>query len=414
MKRKILISLLCLLLAASTLLSASCTIRLKAAELTAGYTRKTDDAGELTEEARTALLSFSLSLFRKTAAAPESSENRLFSPLSALLCLGLLLNGTGGVSRTEAETVLGIPVETLNRGLYAYANRLYNGKDSVLRTANSAWILDDPDRIEVRPSYLQTITDWYDAELFSTPFDATTLKDINAWGRDKTEGMIPSFLDELDPEALMILVNALVFDAKWENTYEKNDILDRQTFRNADGTETSVTMLASTESTYLEGNGFTGFLRPYKGGHYAFLALLPDEGTDLCEAAGALNAESWTALWESRGGSVEVRIPEFTVRSHLKLKDALISLGLESIWGENADFTEIDDRHPLYCDGVEQMTFLELDRNGTKAAAITWSIVKGEAAFAEVRRVYLDRPFLYAIVDTESGFPIFLGTVLGL
>ncbi len=418
--KRISVTLLCLLLAATSILTTSCTVRILAKELSAGYVRKADDPGEMTAEFLTSTLDFSLNLFRQTVT--DDGRNDLFSPYSALLCLGLIANGTAGDTRSELESDLRVSVKTLNRGLYALHKSLASTKDCKINAANSAWYIDDESRLSVKPAFLQSIADWYEAEQYATPFDATTLKDINAWGNDKTNGLIPEFLNEIPPDAVMYLVNALLFDAKWATPYERKDIRD-WSFQNTDGSESPVKMLCSEESLYLSGEGFDGFAKLYKGGKYAFVGLLPEEGLggdglDVYALLNTLDAEAWQTMWKSRGGTVHVKLPEFQYEGDLRLKNALIEMGIRQMFEPGADFSALgtsQDGNGFFCSAINQKTYIEVDRNGTKAAAITWGELKaGSAAPEEPRYVTLDRPFLYAIIDCETGFPLFLGVVTNL
>lgn len=413
--KRYLTSLLCLLLAAIAIFTTSCAMKIRATELSAGYTRTATDSGEVTDAYLAATLDFSLKLFCETVT--EDQTNDLLSPYSALLCLGLVANGAAGTTREQIETVLGLSVEELNRGLYAFGQGLYTAKDCKVTTANSAWYINNEDLITVKPSFLQNVANWYDAEQYAAPFDDTTLEDINNWGKEKTDGLIEEFLEEIPPEAVMYLVNALLFDAKWEEPYEKSDVID-WTFHNADGTESPVEMLCSEESGYLTGEGFTGFAKQYKGNRYAFVGLLPDEGSDVYTLLDSLNGEAWRTMWQNRCGSVTVKFPEFTYEGDRKLKDPLTALGMGEMFTDAADFSEIDSNPTdgaFYCSAIDQKTYIEVNRNGTKAAAITWGeMVRYTGSFTERFFVTLDRPFLYAIVDCETGFPLFLGLVSNL
>ena len=410
--KRIRVSLLCLLLAATAIFTTSCAMKIQATELSAGYTRTTTDPGEVTDAYLAATLDFSLKLFRETVT--EDEINDLFSPYSALLCLGLVANGAAGTTREQIENTLGLSVDELNRGLYAFGQGLYSAKDCKVTTANSAWYIDNEDLITVKPSFLQNVADWYNAEQYAAPFDDTTLQDINNWGKEKTDGLIKEFLEEIPPDAVMYLVNALLFDAKWEEPYEKDDVRD-WTFHNADGTESAVKMLCSEESGYLTGEGFTGFAKRYKGNRYAFVGLLPDEGSDVSTLLDSLNGETWRTMWQNRGGSVTVKFPEFTYEGDLKLKDPLSALGMCEMFDPGAaNFSELGTSKSytgFYCSAINQKTYIEVNRNGTKAAAITWGEMNGEGAPMEEHFVTLDRPFLYAIVDCETGFPLFIGAV---
>ena len=412
MKKK-LMKLAALLLSAVMLLCAvSCAAPIKANELSGGYTRNGEKEAATSEDFAAVMADFSFELLHRTLT--EDGDNDLISPLSALLCLALVANGADGETLRQIEQAIGMDIETLNESLYAYTASLSDIDDCKMQTANSIWFRDD-ESLKVEEPFLQTNADWYGAQAYQAPFDDSTVKDVNNWVKKNTDGMIDSIMKEIDPLTVMYLINALVFDAKWQDEYEKNDIRDR-TFYNADGSKTTVDMMYSEESTYFEGDGFTGFAKNYKGGAYSFVGLLPDEASNVYELAASLNGEAWTDMWASRKSvSVDVGIPEFTYDADIDLKEVLATMGMMDMFDANAaDFSRLgtSDQGNIYCSSVQQKTFIDISRHGTKAAAVTWVTMKcGSAAPEEVRYVILDRPFIYAIVDNATGLPLFLGAV---
>ena len=154
------------------------------------------------------------------------------------------------------------------------------------------------------------------------------------------------------------------------------------------------------------------------------MALLPDEGVDIYEYIESLNGEKWAGLLESgdynradyEWREVHARIPEFSYEIELSLNAILQSLGVTDMFDPmKADFSGIDSTQPLWCDTVKQKAIIEVDRNGTKAAAVTWAGMKCMGA-APAKELYitLDRPFVYAIVENEHHLPIFIGAVTNL
>ncbi len=419
MKKILTLLLAVLMLAAIPAQMTSCALNVKAEDLSADYTRKATEAGKVTDEFKTAMANFSLALTNTTVSLEkEGKANHLVSPLSALICLSMLANGAKGETLAQMEAVLGMPIDELNKALYAYTSSLYTGKDCKVSVADSIWYRDG-DSFSVREGFLQTCADWYQAQQYAAPFDETTRKDINKWVDHYTDGMIDSILEDPIPaEAVMYVVNALVFDAKWEEEYEKKDVLT-DTFTSLSGTESPVTMLRSEESRYLTVEGGFGVAKTYKGSAYCFVGLLPEEGTDIYDFAASLDGADWTAMWqEQTRTTVYARIPEFTYAGDMDLTASLQEMGMTHLFsGDAADLSGLGTSAMgnLYCDGVYQKTFIQVDRNGTKAAAVTWAVNKAEsAAPMEPKYVYLDRPFVYAIVDTGTGLPLFVGVVTEL
>ena len=398
----------------------SCALRVSAEEISAGYTRKATENVPVSDAFVAAMADFSLTLTNTTLSMEkEGKANHLISPLSAMICLSMLANGAEGETLAQMETVLGMPIEELNKNLYAYTCDLYVGEDCKVSLADSIWYRDG-DSFSVREEFLQTCADWYEAQQYAAPFDESTRKDINAWVKKYTDGMIDSILEDPIPaDTVMYLINALVFDAKWEEEYEKGDV-DAGIFTDQSGVEHDVEMLCSEESRYLTVEGGYGVARPYKGNGYYFVGLLPEEGVDIYDFAASVTGEAWVAMWEEQTRTtVYTRIPEFTYASDMELTPVLQEMGMTDLFDEGlADLTGIGEGASgnLYCSGVYQKTFIEVNRHGTKAAAITWAENKCEAADAivEPKYVYLDRPFVYAIVDGKTGLPLFVGVVTGM
>lgn len=403
-----------LLLTAAILLSVtSCALRTSAAELSEGYSRQATEQGAVDDAFITAISDFSLSLFRESVT--KEADNDLISPLSAVLCLSMIANGAAGETKAQMENALGMNTEKLNKCLYSYLSGLYTSDSCKVNLANSIWFRDTYQE-QISKDFLQTNADWYNAQIYSAPFNSSTVKDVNNWVKHYSDGMIDSILNNISPLTVMYLINALTFDAKWETKYEKDQIRENL-FTNYDKSQTTTEMMYSEESIYLSGEGVQGFAKNYAGGQYSFVALLPEENKDIYDYAASLNGEAWRSLWKNKENTaVRVAIPEFRYDRQRSLIDVLQNLGMTDMFDETlADFSALAPKDFLYCSEINQKVFIEVDRNGTKAAAITWEVMNGKsAAIAEEKVVYLDRPFLYAIVDNNTGLPLFLGIVTAL
>ena len=416
---------LSLLLAVLTLLSfASCKrISLVALpeNLVAAYQRQATKALEEDEQLRreTILTDYGWRLYGELLGEVVPGENQLFSPLSLEFALCMVANGAKGETRSEIERAIGLSVEELNETLCGILERVENCKFGTMLLANSVWMKNDGS-FTVKPEFLQAVADYYNAQVYRAPLDATTCDQLNAWVKEYTKGMIPHLLDSIDPSTVMLLVNVLTFDQKWETPYENSQVEKNQAFTNYDRSETKVTMLRSSETRYVEGYGFTGFIKSYEA-DYDILFLLPDEGRDIYEAMGALSGKEYAAirLWRELSSepflpTASVKIPEFSSDcTYDDLIPPVARTGIELAFNEeNADFSELGESSlgNIYIGMILQKTHIELDRNGTKAAAATVIGMKNTAAMpTEVREVILDRPFGYVIFDRTTGTPLFLG-----
>ncbi len=235
--------------------------------------------------------------------------------------------------------------------------------------------------------------------------------------KENTRDRIPEILNDLSPEARIALVNAMAFDGEWETEYEESDINEEGEFTNADGTKKTVPMLYSTESRAILLAGGLGFIKPYKGGKYSFVGILPPEGMSTEEYVKKI-AEDPTGFSEAyltadSSKDVYVTMPEFKTEYGIVMNDVLDQLGVKEAYSDGANFHAMvtDESAPVKIGSVIHKTMIDVDRHGTKAAAATVVIMDKCSAIVvdEPYSVVLDRPFVYAIVDNASGVPVFLG-----
>ena len=225
--------------------------------------------------------------------------------------------------------------------------------------------------------------------------------------------MIDKLIDEISPDTFMYLINALYFSGEWAEKYEKKSISDGR-FTSLDGSVSTVDMMNSTEGLYFSDENTTGFLKPYKGGKFAFAAFLPDEGVTISQYVAAMSAAKWENLFDkSTPVAVKCTLPAFSYDFELEASPLLKEMGMPAAFdGEKADFSGL--LPDAYIGEVIHKTRIEVDAAGTKAAAVTGIGMRCESAAPEEYVVRLDRPFVYAIVDTENNYPLFLGAVTRL
>ena len=360
---------------------------------------------------------FSLELLRRCASeAPERSV--LVSPLSVLHALAMAETGAAGETLAQMERATGLSVDELTGALQAYL-QLSSSYDGPVSLANSVW-LRDSEGLNVRDAFLETCGSRLGAQVFSAPFDDSTVSDVNAWVSDKTHGMIPSVLGDLSDQAQFLLVNALAFEGAWLNPFDRS-LVSPDTFTCQDGTEQDVSMMHSLEGTYLEGKLARGFAKPYEGGDYLFVGLLPNEGVTVSDLLSSLDGEALRDLLTPvENAIVNVGLPKFTLSYDIRLSKALQSLGVtDALDASRADFSRMgtSDAGTLYIGEVLHKTFIEVGEEGTRAAAATTVVMDGATGPAderdpELHTVILDRPFVYLIVDANTMTPVFTGTLM--
>ncbi len=309
-----------------------------------------------------------------------------------------------------------MPLDELNPTLAAWASSLPKEELCQVHLANAIWLRDTED-LTVEETFLDTTARYYRAGIYKVPFDAGMLEEINAWVSDETDGIIDSILDEIPDEAMLYLVNALTFEAQWSEIYTEDQI-HSGTFTAANGEEQAAELMYSTEYAYLTDGSATGFLKYYDSGKYAFAALLPDEGISLGEYVQSLTGEGLRAtLTGALEEPVRAGIPKFVSETSLELSDTLRAMGVTDAFDAAlADFSAMGhtEEFGLMIGRVLHKTYLTVDEQGTRAGAAAAVEMVAGSSVTEPHIVTLDRPFLYLLVDTETGLPLFVGTVTDL
>lgn len=349
---------------------------------------------------------FALKLFQESL---DGERNTLVSPLSVLLALGMTANGADGETLAQMEHTLGSDVENLNYYLYS----LMDGQSDQLKLANAIWFRDYG--LTVKDTFLETNANYYQADMFQAPMNAATAGEINAWVEEHTDRMIPGIIDELDPDTVMCLVNALAFDAKWEEIYLEHQV-GESTFNAANGLPRTVEYMNSQEYAYLEDENAAGFVKYYEGRNYAFAALLPNEGVSVEDYVNSLTGTHLQEMLASpRRITTYATIPKFETEYDAELSEVLKAMGMTDAFdADGADFSRMATaEYNIYISQVLHKTEISVAEEGTRASAVTAVIAAyGAAPIEDYRTVTLNRPFVYMIFDCQENVPLFLGTLL--
>lgn len=373
----------------------------------------------LAEDMNEAYVDFSIELFKRSLA---EGENSMISPASVEFALVMALNGADNETLTEMLTILcpGATQEEINAFVQDLDDMLTYSEGTAFNIANSVWCNESVLGDCLNESFADALKEDMNAEAYMLPFNDKAVKEINNWVDDNTNGMITELLDEIPPEAAMYLINAIAFEGEWEEAYEDYQIKEDGIFNNAAGEEEQARMLKETGTHYLENEDAVGFMKYYDGRDYAFLAMLPKEEGAIEDFVNEMTAEDYMTFYKSHTTEYDVitELPCFTYSYDVTMNDALIDMGMPTPFSEGrADFSLMvtDPEVELYINRVMHKTYIELDENGTKAAAVTAVEMNCESCaepeLREVKEVILDRPFVYAIVDVETGLPVFIGTV---
>jgi serpin B len=351
---------------------------------------------------------FAFKLFK----ACYNGENMLISPLSVAAALGMATNGAEGDTLSGMEETLGMSRKMINDYIDHVTQKI--AKDGVLTLANSIWFRDklsDGSLFNVREDFLNKNALFYRASLYKAPFDAGTVKDINDWVNKNTHEMIPTLLDQIPDNTLMYLINALVFEGAWRAPFDPNSTA-RSTFTEEDGTQGSAEYMHSEEDLlYIKCANAKGFAKYYEGDKYAYVALLPNEGTTVSELVNSLDGHSFRSmLSDAYEWPVELFLPKYKTEYSLDMNKVLSDLGMGIAFTDSADFSGISDLN-LAIGSVAHKTFMSVDEKGTVAAAITGVSLYCNADHLLIR---LDRPFIYMLVDMTTGVPFFTGAMMSM
>ena len=372
------------------------------------------------EEYGPVMTDFAVRLFKNCF---QYGENQLISPLSVISALGMAANGAQNDTLKEMEAVLGVKHETLNHYLKAFVSNKYKTWENKFTIANSIWF--DEGRLgkgTVQKDFLQTNADYYEADLYELKFNRDAKDRINEWVSEKTDGKIPKMLeDNISDDTVMFLVNALSFDADWESPYFETAVHEEK-FITENGHERKAEFMYSRENAYIEDENTTGFVKYYNGRRYAFVALLPNEGIKMSDYVSSLDGKKIENLLNNIEESpVDTKTPRFNVDYSIELKDTLETMGMKLAFDQyKADFYGIahPTPYPLYIGRVLHKTFFRIDEKGTSAGAATiMDVVVGARLDIETKEpytVYLDRPFVYMLIDCKSNTPFFIGTAMDI
>ncbi len=342
----------------------------------------------------------------------DPTPNIVVSPLSASMALGMTLNGAADSTFEAMRSTLGfsgLTQEEINeayRGLIDVLDDL----DPVVRfdIANAIWANETA---TFHQSFFDAVAEAFGARVEASDFsDPATLEALNAWVAEKTDGKIAKILDQLDPQLVMLLLNAIYFDGRWTTQFDPEDTAPGQ-FTRADGSEVTVDMMSLAEGTFGlgGGDGFQVAELPYGGSAYGMVILLPWEG-DARALAASMDETAWdlavASLHETEIDLLE--IPKLSLTYDVYLNEALSDMGMDIAFGPGANFSNMGPEGEGYCiDFVRQKTFLEVDEAGTRAAAVT-AVGIGPTSF---NGMLVNRPFVFAIRERLSGTILFSGLI---
>lgn len=348
---------------------------------------------------------FALSFFKEVNQSAGPDENVVASPYSAGAALSMLTEGAEGQTKEELY-------KALNGCLFK--GQVPDGGDSVVvKSANSVWVNDG---FKVRDRYVDLLQTDYHAQVENRSFsDPATVRAINKWCSDNTEGKIEGIIDELTPADAMVLINALYFNAPWEEKFDPM-LTSKADFHGAGSVAEVDMMYRKGRYNYVEFQGCQMIELPYLGSTYSMFVVLPPEGMDVNALIPYVNEYIYDeAMGMLEPTEVKFRMPKVKLETEMVLNDALKNMGVKKAFSD-ADFRGISAMGPLVVSQVKQKCYIDVAESGTEAAAVTSVMVRLTSVRPEtdVKTMTVDRPYVFFIADRENSDILFAGKIVNL
>lgn len=363
--------------------------------------------------------SFAFSLYNKTM----GMNSRVVSPLSVTYLMSMLANGADGETQQQILATLGWAGEGIQQpslqDINDYSRMLIEktarlDKAVTVEIANYVAVNKE---FKLNSKFQKSVERDYKAGVESLNFTSpSTLKRINDWCNDRTHGMIPSIINELDPDAVSYLMNAIYFNGTWKDKFSKEET-KQEMFRGYTRDIQYVDMMhRHGEYFYADGDGYSAVSIPYGNGAFRMTVILPTEGSFLRDVMASMDGGKFQALQRSMEKcNVDLKIPRFTTEVDLPLNDIISALGAPLIFSSQADFSQFA-RGDFYVSKMFQKAKIEVSEEGTKAAAVTAAIMMMSAVRPEKMRnvvFHADSPFAYIISENSTGSIYFMGQYTG-
>jgi serine protease inhibitor len=356
---------------------------------------------------------FGISLFKHMV---ENEESNIFiSPLSVSMALGMTLNGAAGSTESAMRQTLdfsGMEQLEINKA-YSSLIKLLTSIDPKVQfeIANSIWT---DEKFGVEPSFADVNQTYFDALIKAIDFrDASASDQINNWVDDKTHGKIDKVIDSIDARTVMYLINAIYFNGTWTYEFDKGETKE-QRFKVNDNLSVQTPFMRQSNDnfSYFDNELMQAIDLPYGNGQFRMTVLLPRYGktvADILQSLSPQNWKSWMSAFVEQKGTLA--LPKFKLEYKNSLVDVLKTLGMDPAFSDEADFTGINKNGGLFISDVLHKTYVDVDEEGTEAAAVTVVEMRVTSVGGETGgfSMSVDRPFLFAIREKSSGVILFIG-----
>jgi len=322
-------------------------------------------------------------------------------------------NGAEENTLRQFEQLLGgesLSVDVLNQYYKALIDRLYKSGSAKVKIANGIWF---DKSFTVKETFLQKNSLYFNAAVNIADLGKQqSIDDINKWVLENTDGLIDKIIDRIDPNVVMYIINTIFFEAEWKDQIDPNSVREDE-FTSSDGKKYMTDFMYSREKIYLENEKTKGFMKPYKDDRYSFVAMLPDNGTDIDSFVNSLRQSDFSAFIKNKKDvEVHTRIPKFEYSYENELSAALKRMGLNDVFDRNkANLKGMTDEPDIFASKVMHKTKIQINEAGSKAGAATAIYIEKWGMASDYKTLIFDRPFVYAIIENQTNIPLFIGTV---
>ena len=356
---------------------------------------------------------FALNLFSQM----KGFDSKVVSPMSVSYLMGMLANGADGQTRQEIMKAIGcekVSLRDLNefyQMLITHANHFDKAT-----TINIADYIALNCHYQLKDGFASTMQNYYKAGVESLDFSkASTLKRINRWCSDHTDGMIPKIIEQVDADAVSYIMNAIYFNGTWTDKFDTRQTkLENFQSYTRDIKKTQM-MHRDGKYQYMDNADFAAVNLPYGNGSYSMTVILPNRGKSIDEVMAGLDAKKVGELRRSMDECVvDLKLPRFTISQETSLNDIISKLGALTMFTSGADFSNFASGN-LSISKMLQKAKIEVSEEGTKASAVTMAMVAMTALRPEPRKVefHANRPFIYMITEHSTGAILFMGQYAG-
>jgi len=360
---------------------------------------------------------FGFTVFKKLTDESGTDENLMISPLSISLALSMAWNGADGTTKTAMESALGkqgLSIDDVNANYMQLTKDLLSADPKIVMTiANSVWYRND---FEVNKSFIDVNKLYYDAQVSGLDFSNPNTKNIiNNWVANKTQNKINAIIDQISAETVMYLINAVYFKGIWKYKFDKSKTSDMPFYLSSGGTKTVKMMALNTDLSLTQNELFTAVELPYGQGNFNMLLFLPRTGKTTDNIIESINQEVWNTTLTTMEitKNVNLKLPKFTFETDKSLNNVLSAMGMEVAFKPfEANFGKINPASDLYISNVKHKSFVEVNEEGTEAAAVT--SVEFELTSMPINddlNLTFDRPFVFVVYEKSTNTLLFIGEV---